>query len=107
MFWAPRRILEFRTAFETSPKAVNGGYTTMSTSFTYVSSRLQPFTRSRASATVLFIFQLPAMISFRSFCMLFIRKRRDPRQDLTLQKLQPRAAACAHERDLVAEPRPV
>src|SRR5438034_11097565 len=66
IFCAPSRMLESRMALETSLKAVNGGQTTMSTSLTPFSPRLMPATRSSASATVLFIFQLPAMISLRS-----------------------------------------
>src|SRR5215469_10349295 len=70
MFCAPRRIfLVSRMAFETSLNAVNGGHTTISTSFTLVSSIFNPRTRSSASATVLFIFQFPAIISFRSLFM--------------------------------------
>src|ERR1051326_5153634 len=60
-------------ALETSLNAVNGGQITMSTSFTFASSILSPRTRSSDSATVLFIFQFPAMINFRS---LFIGTRK-------------------------------
>src|SRR5687767_7257597 len=107
MFWAPSLMLDRRMALETSPNAVNGGQTTMSTSLTLVSSRWQPLTRSTASATVLFIFQLPAMINFRSFCMSFIRKRRHTGQHFPLQKFQARAAAGAHEGDLIAKARTI
>src|SRR6185312_17380709 len=114
MFCAPRRMLVSRIAFETSESAVNGGQTTMSTSFTLTSSRLMPPTRSSASATVLFIFQLPAMINFRPLSMLAfgsfapsilspVRQRGHSRQHLAFEKFQTRAAAGAHERHLVCE----
>src|SRR6185312_9948525 len=64
-------FLVSRMALETSLNAVKGGQTTMSTSFTLAVSIFKSFTRSSASATVLFIFQFPAIISFRS---LFIIK---------------------------------
>src|SRR6266567_9109406 len=66
MFCAPSRILVLITALETSDSAVNGGQTTISTSLMFASSRLRPFTRSSASATVLFIFQFPATINLRA-----------------------------------------
>ena len=67
MFCAPSRMLESEIALDTSPSAVNGGHTTMSTSLMFAVSSFKSRTRLSASATVLFIFQLPAMISFRSF----------------------------------------
>src|ERR1041385_3817907 len=70
MVWAPRRMLVLSTALDTSLSAVNGGHTTISTSLMFASSRLSPLTRSIASATVLFIFQLPAMINLRALFML-------------------------------------
>src|ERR1051326_3168964 len=65
MFCAPSRRFVFRMARDTSDKAVYGGQITMSTSLMLASSRLSPPTRSSASATVLFIFQLPAKINLR------------------------------------------
>ena len=53
-------------ASDTAASAVYGGATTMSTSRTEASSRLRSLTRVSDSATVLFIFQLPAMINLRS-----------------------------------------
>src|ERR1043165_129361 len=70
MFCAPRRRFESRTAFDTDSSAVNGGQTTMSTSFTLARSIFKSLTKAKPSATVLFIFQLPATINFR---FLFMR----------------------------------
>src|SRR5439155_4783717 len=111
MFCAPIRMLESRMAFETSPKAVNGGQTTMSTSLMLTNSILRSLTRSSASATVLFIFQFPAMINLRSLSIeacvfafdLFLRERGHTGQFFAFQKLEARAAAGAHESDFVAE----
>src|SRR5215471_4902982 len=69
MFCAPRRILEPRTALATSLNAVNGGQTAMSTVIIFASSIFKSCTKLSASATVLFIFQFPAMMSFRSLFM--------------------------------------
>src|SRR5436305_15001806 len=67
MFCAPSRMfLVSRIDLDTDSSAVNGGQTTMSTSFTLPSSSLMSLTSDNASATVLFIFQLPAMINLRS-----------------------------------------
>src|SRR2546427_1956449 len=66
MVWAPSRILVLSTALDTSLSAVKGGQMTISTSLMFASSRLRPFTRSSASATVLFIFQFPATINLRA-----------------------------------------
>src|ERR1035438_10491448 len=111
MFCAPSRMFESRIAFETSPKAVNGGQTTMSTSLTLAKSILRLRTRSSASATVLFIFQFPAIISFRS---LFIDSLRlcvelpvaqggHAREDLAFEEFEARAAAGAHEGHFFAQ----
>src|SRR5439155_21843663 len=70
MFCAPRRRFESRTALDTDSSAVNGGQTTMSTSFTLARSIFKSLTNANPSATVLFIFQLPAMINFRFLFML-------------------------------------
>src|SRR5438067_10762730 len=51
----------------------------MSTSFIVANSVFKSRTRSSASATVLFIFQFPAIISFRSFFTLNSRKQHDHR----------------------------
>src|SRR5436190_24330826 len=102
MFCAPRRIVLSRMALETSLNAVNGGQITMSTSLMLANSIFSPRTRSSDSATVLFIFQLPAMISFRSLFIsvismlqsggnalaavrqdLFVRQSRDAGQHFT------------------------
>ena len=82
MFCAPRWMLEPGTTLATSLNAVNGGQTTMSTSFTVASSSFKSRTRSSASATVLFIFQFPAIISFRSFFISNSRKEHDHRARL-------------------------
>src|ERR1035437_7868296 len=111
MFCAPSRMLESRIAFETSPSAVNGGQTTMSTSLTLAKSILRLRTRSSASATVLFIFQFPAIISFRSLfikglrlCVrLFLAQGGHARQDLAFEEFEARAAAGAHEGHFVAQ----
>src|ERR1041385_8477085 len=110
MFCAPRRMfLESRMALDTDSSAVKGGQTTMSTSFTLLRSRLRSSTSDTASATVLFIFQLPAMISLRSLFMderrekLFVRKRRHAGQLRAFKEFQARAAAGAHKSHLVAE----
>src|SRR6185369_10483722 len=116
MFCAPSRRLESRMALETASNAVNGGHTTMSTSLTLASSSFKLRTRSSASATVLFIFQFPAMISFRSlfigeghcvFVLSFFRQYRDSWQDFPFEKLQAGAPARAHEGHFVPELRPV
>src|SRR4030095_7515333 len=73
MSCAPRRILESRRSLETSHNAVNGGQTTMSTSFMFASSFFRSPTRTSASVTVLFIFQFPAIISLRSLFISEIR----------------------------------
>src|SRR6266568_3382776 len=108
MFCAPRRRLESRMALETPPSAVNGGQTTMSTSLTLANSILRSLIKSSASATVLFIFQLPATISLRSLFIwnwrLLITQRRYPRQDPASEELKTGAAAGAHEGDFVAQP---
>src|SRR5262245_20411501 len=75
MFCAPRRRFESRICLDTSHNAVNGGQTTISTSFTLANSRLRSHTKSTASATVLFIFQLPAMMSLRSLSIFSNRPR--------------------------------
>src|SRR6516162_7599248 len=84
----------------------------MSTSLTLVSSIFKPRTRSNASATVLFIFQLPAIISLRSLFIIVLcafalsrplRKCSHTRHDLSFQEFQAGAAAGAHEGDLVSE----
>src|SRR5690242_7783693 len=102
----------------------------MSTSLTPESSRFRSSTRSKASATVLLHFQLPAMISLRSLFMylnhahplphpssstrfvrmtmrrivlLFVRKRRHAGQHRAFQKFQARAAAGAHKGHLITE----
>src|SRR5580658_5162892 len=107
MFCAPRRRFESRTALETSLSAVNGGQTTISTSRTLASSIFNPLTSASASAAVLFIFQLPAMISFRSLFMEMLKslrgKGRHPGKDLAFQKFQARAPAGAHKSHLVAQ----
>src|SRR6185503_19467090 len=112
-------------ALETSPKAVKGGQTTMSSSLTLPRSRLMPFTKSSASATVLFIFQFPAMISLRSLSIVkfksefsnidlpvlpsarnrlrLITQCGHPRQHGPFQKFQARPAARAHKGDLVGQ----
>src|SRR5690606_3209696 len=108
-----RRTLELSRASDTAASAVNGGQTTMSSSLTVATSRLIASTRPSASAAVLFIFQLPAMISLLCFSMKGsvdergdspVLQRRDSRQFLALEELQARAAARAHERHLSAEP---
>src|SRR6266568_100494 len=108
MFCAPRRRLESRMALETPPSAVNGGQTTMSTSLTLANSILRSLIKSSASATVLFIFQLPATISLRSLFIwnwrLLITQRGYPGQDAAFEELKTGAAAGAHESDFVAQP---
>src|SRR5215469_7036070 len=67
IFCAPSRIFFVsRIAFETASSAVNGGQTTTSASFRFFNSSFRSFTKASASAMVLFIFQLPAMINFLS-----------------------------------------
>src|ERR1017187_6275304 len=71
MFCAPSRRVESRMTFDTDSSAVNGGQMTMSTSLLLANSSLRLPTNASASAAVLFIFQLPAIINLRS---LFIFK---------------------------------
>src|SRR3989449_11511470 len=112
MSCAPSRMFVFKMAFDTSDSAVNGGQMTMSTSLTLNSSRFKPFTRSSASATVLFIFQLPAIMSlrflfivagrrFRCSAPSFVCQCRDARQHFAFEKFQACAAAGADERHLL------
>jgi len=54
-----------RKAALTAASAVNGGQTTISTPLTPAVSRASSVTRAFASATVLYIFQLPAMMGVR------------------------------------------
>src|SRR2546422_1824279 len=114
MSCAPSRMFVFKMAFDTSDSAVNGGQMTMSTSLTLNSSRFKPFTRSSASATVLFIFQLPAIMSlrflfivagrrFRCSAPSFVCQCRDARQHFAFEKFQACAAAGADERHLLGE----
>src|SRR2546423_3476691 len=112
MFCAPRRMLESSTALETSDSAVKGGQTTMSTSLMLARARFRSPTRSRASATVLFIFQFPAMIILRSLSMLrevevrgrlSVGQGGDAGQDSALEKFQARAAPGAHKSDAITQ----
>src|SRR5581483_4410297 len=115
MFCAPRRMFEFRIAFDTSHNAVKGGQTTISTSLIFVRSSFKSLTRSSASLAVLFIFQFPAMISFRSFCIRsllnssitaasgIVREHRHTRQHLAFEEFQACPAAGAHEGHFLAE----
>src|SRR5208283_3992169 len=124
MFCAPSRRFESRMTFDTDSSAVNGGQMTMSTSLILASSSLRLPTNASASAAVLFIFQLPAMINLRSLFMskkscsssfsnlrsvrtaaaaTLVVQRRDAGQDRAFQKLQTRTATSAHERHLVAQ----
>src|SRR5690242_19109051 len=116
MFCAPRRKFESRMDLETSLSAVKGGQTTMSTSFMFASSILRSPTRSRASATVLFIFQFPAIMSLRDLFMksqssvvnspyrfLFFGQVSDAGQHLPFKKFQAGAAPRAHESDFIAQ----
>src|SRR6266542_5233617 len=107
MFWAPSRRFVLSTALDTSLNAVNGGQMTISTSLMLTSSRLRPVTRSSASATVLFIFQLPAMISLRDLSTtqrLLVAQRRHAGQYFPFQKFQAGAAAGAHESHPLGQP---
>src|SRR5436309_15010221 len=108
MVWAPSLMLVLSTALDTSLSAVNGGQTTISTSLIVASSRLRSWTRSSASATVLFIFQLPAMINLRFFFIdpfnsmhprSLVGERSHAGQFFAFKKFQARAAAGAHEGD--------
>src|SRR5258705_9571541 len=101
-------MLESRMAFETALKAVNGGHTTISTSLIFASSRLRSATRSSASATVLFIFQLPAMISLRCLSMLgesllFVGECGHAGKDCAFQKFEAGAAAGAHKSHAITQ----
>src|SRR6266567_9236591 len=78
----------------------------MSTSLILASSSFKPRTRSSASATVLFIFQLPAMISFRSLFMSMgslVTQGSYARQHFSFEEFEACSAAGAHESDLVTE----
>src|SRR6266478_1262488 len=96
---------ESRIARDTSDKAVNGGQTTISTSLTLANSIFRARTKSTPSATVLFIFQFPAIINLRSLFMidLFLRQYRHAGQDLPLQQFQAGASTGAHESNFVAQ----
>src|SRR5438067_1121175 len=104
MSCAPSRILESRIAFETSLSAVNGGQTTMSASLMFANSSLRLRTRSSASATVLFIFQFPAKMSFLAFMKdSLVVQGRDSRQGNAFQELKAGAAAGAHKGHLISK----
>src|SRR5579885_462382 len=120
-FCAPSRMfLVARIALDTDSRAVNGGQTTMSTSFTWPTSSVRSLIKVSASATVLFIFQLPAMINLRSLFIskkcnseslftdrrtgqLFPGQSRHARQHGAFAKFQAGPASRTHKRDLVGQ----
>ena len=65
IFWAASPILAGPMASRTAARAVKGGPSTTSTFSTSITPRRTPRVSSTASATVLCIFQLPAMIGVR------------------------------------------
>src|SRR5262245_52975412 len=108
MFCAPSLMFESSVAFETDSSAVNGGQMTTSTSFTPPRSSLRLFTSASDSATVLFIFQLPAMMSLRALFISnlqvvvpksFLTQGSHTRQRCAFEEFQTRAATCTHESD--------
>src|SRR5688500_15855779 len=111
MFCAPNRRFESRTALETSLSAVKGGQMTMSISLMLPSSRLRSSISASASATVLFIFQLPATINLRCFSMkketaaarLLVLELDHAGQRLPLEEFKARPAARAHKSPRVAQ----
>src|SRR4030042_979070 len=60
-FWAASWMGEPSSSFRTAERAVKGGATATSTPSTPDKEAFNCLTRSMASATVLFIFQLPAI----------------------------------------------
>src|ERR1035437_2393020 len=74
IFCAPSRRFESRMTFDTDSSAVNGGQMTMSTSLILANFSLRLLTNASASAAVLFIFQLPAIINLRSL-FIFVHLR--------------------------------
>jgi len=71
MFCAPSLTLDPSTVLATVSSEVKGGQMTISTSMTLPTSATISFESVRASADVLFIFQLPAM-SFLRIIMNFV-----------------------------------
>ncbi len=65
IFWAASPILAGPMASRTAASAVKGGPSTTSTFFKSITPRRTPRVSSTASAMVLCIFQLPAMIGVR------------------------------------------
>src|SRR6185436_5874460 len=84
-----------RAASKAAWSAVNGGATTTSTSCTSFTSRRSSLTYFTASATDLYIFQLPTMSGLR------IGQRRHAGQHAAAEELQRRAAAGGDVGDLV------
>src|SRR5881296_218420 len=97
-----------RAASATACTAVNGGATTISTPPTSFTALRSSFTNTTASATVLYIFQLPAMTGIlighadragragqtgRARSCSFVRQRRNAGQRAAAEKFERCAAA--------------
>src|SRR5262245_49812179 len=80
--------------------AVNGGPTTICTPLAFLTAPRRSVTNAAASATVLNIFQLPAMKGVR---MLFVRQGCHTREHAAAEELQRRAATGGDVSDLVGE----
>src|SRR5436190_15209926 len=95
-------MLLFRALSAAACSAVNGGAMTISTSATSVTRPRSSFMYLAVSATVLNIFQLPAM---KEVLISFVRQRGHPRQCTAAKELQRRAAAGGDMRDAIGDAR--
>src|SRR6266550_4671251 len=82
--------------------AVNGGAMTISTPATSLTRARNSFTYFTVSATVLYIFQLPAIIGVR---MSFVREHGHAGQRAAAEEFERRAAACGDVRDAIGDAR--
>src|SRR5687768_4167302 len=90
--------LLLRAASAAACSAGNGGATTISTSVMSLTRMRNSLTYFTASATVLYIFQFPAM---KGVLISSLRQRRDPRQRLPSEELERGAAAGRNVRDAI------
>src|SRR5688500_17511591 len=78
MFWAPRPTWVPVTIDLTASRAVKGGHKTTSTPLTLATASQTSWANALASATVLYIFQLPAIIGFRMINLQLLENNLEP-----------------------------
>src|SRR4051812_8854173 len=100
MFCASTLTSEPPSASTVAARAVNGGHSASSTPLPIGRRDRSRCTYSRASAEVLYIFQLPAMYCPRASGII---ESLHPRQRLALEQLERGAAARGEMRDLIRE----